>query len=265
MSMSKVFDELIGGVRDGDVVGIYAVPSTGKTLSLLYYCKELGGRKVLYIDTEGGVEYFLDEKEALRGLEIEFKTVRSLERFMQMLGRPIEINISKKGRMTVSLEKMDRRKKIKDFEELKEKFKEGYLIIIDSLSSLLKTAIPSDTENLPARANVQALIFGALFGIMDECGKGKVVIVNHASKNPMGMGFNRGELYGGENLKYFMKKIIAIELPSKRVLRESGYRRAWAIRSPYYVDGTQSVWYRITDDGIENVEDGEVEKILLGE
>ncbi len=116
--MKKVIDELFNGIKAGDIFSIFAVPSTGKTLMGLQIADEFKG-KVLYIDTEGGVEDYLKVKGYLKCKNVEFLRVRSLERLMEYFNRPIELNISKNGRITVAMKKIDRRKKNKMYEKIK--------------------------------------------------------------------------------------------------------------------------------------------------
>jgi hypothetical protein len=76
---------------------------------------------------------------------------------------------------------------------------------------------------------------------------------------------NRGSIQGGSAVTHYSKKIIGIEVPGKKTLREAGVRKLWAIRRPLYPAETEWRWVRIDDKaGYVDEKEENVEKLLKG-
>lgn len=271
--MEKAIVSLIGERRPNDVVAVFATPNAGKTLMMLKHSADTiaSGRRVLYLDTEGGASEMRERwsiiEPGLLDEKFELMEKRSIYSVMELFARPLVIDISKGGKATAYHQKPDGRKKNTDYDHMVDVLKDDGMIVIDSMTSPVRQEIPTSQQCFPARASVYSMWFGAIFRMMDIAGKGEVWITHHASYNPADTyQTNRGSIQGGSAVTYYSKKIIGVEVPGRRKLRDSGVRKLWAIRSPYHQSEGATEWIRISEDRmVSGITEEEVVMLMKGE
>jgi hypothetical protein len=153
----------------------------------------------------------------------------SIQKLLQMFGYMVTFEISKNGKYSVKFQNCTPTIKDKDFADTS-------MIILDSLTKPIKDSVGSETQNLPARAQLVDRLFGKLYHfakIYDIA----IIVVHHASINPM-MPFGRdlGKPYGGNPILYNSKFALEfIDAPNK-VKNETGWgneaRRVKLLRRP---------------------------------
>jgi len=247
---SDVIDNMLGGgIPYGIVTAIFGEPTSGKTLfgdqcGLANIAKT--NKKTILIETEGLRDY--DRKLLLYKFmprwNLDKKTVDdkfiikhtlgdtqliSIQKLLQMFGYMTTFEISKNGKYSVKFQNCTPSLKEKELEETG-------MIILDSLTKPIKDSVGSETQNLPARAQLIERLFGKLYHtamIYDLA----IIVIHHASINPM-MPFGRdlGKPYGGNPVLYNSKFALEfIDAPNK-VKNETGWgeetRRVKLLRRP---------------------------------
>jgi len=247
---SKTIDELLGGgIPYGIVTAIFGEPTSGKTM----FGKQMGlvniaetGKKTILIETEGLRDY--DTKLLLYRFmnrwNLDKKTVddnfiikhtlgdvqlQSIQKLLQMFGYMATFDISKNGKYSVKFQNCTPSIKDKELEDTG-------MIVLDSLTKPIKDSVGSETQNLPARAQLTERLFGKLYhtAMIHNIA---ILVIHHASINPM-MPFGRdlGKPYGGNPVLYNSKYAMEfIDAPNK-VKNETGWgeeaRRVKLLRRP---------------------------------
>lgn len=245
-------DTLMGnGFPQGTTVAVYAESGRGKTLlsaqialSVMKNLKE----DVIVIETEGNREqdyiellnrfrsrWDIEEKDIDKHLHFypvissfSDKT-RAMVELLNMFGYKAEIDQSKKGDK-YSITFRDSKPKLKEKD-----LKEAGLLIIDSLTEPLKATIGHKSQNLPARSELISRLFYKLIGVARDYNL-TVLINHHASVNPMQMfGRDFGKPYGGDEVLYNSKYILAIIDSDMKARTEYGKtaRRVMMLKHPY--------------------------------
>ena len=254
-SRFKVINNLFHGYTENQVFSVYGMPSVGKSLYLLHEAEKFLEKKmrVIYIDTEGGIEDMIDawsSKLNLEGIHIvQERTIRSLFHY---LGEDIDISVSNKGKMTLVwkglVKKSDENVIWKDLRNVKK-----YVIILDSLTAPITNEIPTATENFPIRSDVIGHAFGLLYYIMDMKSGGYVIMSHHGTLNPTNPYTNIAMLKGGSRVQFMSKKIAYFEKPRKKIYEN--IRKVHAVRTPYGKDWTMYGFIEYNDDGIKDVDE----------
>ena len=254
-SRFEIINKLFGGYSENQVFSMYGMPSVGKTLFLLHETQHFleKGYKVIYIDTEGGVEDIINawkKKLKLDGVSIIVKrTIRSLFHY---LGEDIDFSVSKKGKLTLMwkglVKKSDDDVIWNDVRRAKK-----YVVILDSLTSPISNEIPSSTENYPFRSDVIGHVFGMLYYILDSKNGGFAIMTHHGSLNPTNPYTNIAEMKGGSRVKFMSKKIAYFEKPRKNIWQN--IRKIHAVRTPLAKDWHLYGFIEYTDDGIRDVDE----------
>jgi len=170
-------DELLGGgIPYGIVTAIFGEPTAGKTV----FSKQCGlaniaktGKKTILIETEGLRDY--DTKVLLykfmNRYNLDKKTIdnkfiikhtlgdpqmKSIQKLLQMFGVFVKFEISKNGKYSVNMQECVPSITEKELEETN-------MIILDSLTKPVKDSVGSETQNLPARAQLIERLFGRLY------------------------------------------------------------------------------------------------------
>lgn len=245
-------DTLMGnGFPQGSTVAVFAESGIGKTIlsaQLALSCIKNLNKDVIIIETEGNREQdYLEllnrfkDRWGLTDKDIESRvhfisvitgfsdTAKSMGEVLKLVGYNIEIEKSKKGdKHTIT------------FKDIKPKFKDDILkssglLIIDSLTEPLKTTIGSKSQNLPARAELISRFFYKLISIARDyniC----VVLNHHASINPFQLfGRDFGKPYGGDEVLYNSKYILAIidsDMAARAKYGDTA-RRIFMLKHPY--------------------------------
>jgi len=220
-------DAMMGnGFPQGTTVAVYAESGTGKTIlsaQLALACIKNLGEDVIILETEGNRKqdylellykfkdrWELTEKDisdhlhfysVISGFEEKEKAMVKL---LNMVGYDVDISQSKKGdKYSITFRERKPLLKSKDLE------KSG-LIIVDSLTEPIKSTIGHKSQNLPARSELIARMFSKLISIAIEY-KTCIVLNHHATINPLQMfGRDFGKPYGGDEVLYNSKYILAI-------------------------------------------------------
>lgn len=218
-SGDKVLDMLLGGGYETDVINtLYGPAGSGKTLLCMMAIKGVvdSGKKVVYIDTEGGF---------------------SIERFKQLYDNHEELldNI-------LFLQPVNFEEQKKSFEKLKELINNNIgLVIVDTLSMLYRLEIGKGREAYEVNKEL-----GEQLGFLREITKKgfPVIITNQVYadfENKDGV-----KIVGGDLLRYGSKCMI--ELQNAR----AGHRRA--ILRKHRSMPEKSIDFKIVEKGIEEKE-----------
>ncbi|MBW2977471.1 DNA repair and recombination protein RadB [Candidatus Woesearchaeota archaeon] len=217
---SSLLDDLLDGGYEKDIVStIYGPAGSGKTLlCLLALLKIAGeGKKIIYIDTEGGFSV-----ERLKQLNNDYKKILDNVLFL----RPTTFKEQKES-----------------FERLKEVINEKIgLIIIDTVSMLYRLELGKNEDVYGVNKEL-----GQQLGYLNEIVRKKnipVLITNQvyadfAKKNGV-------KIVGGDLLKYGSKCMIELQNGHQ------GVRKA-ILRKHRSIAEEKEVMFRIVEKGIEKV------------
>jgi len=240
---------LNGGLPFGIVTAVFAEPSIGKSV-FGYQCGlsniKNTDKETLLIETEGlrvyDIKLFL--YKFMKRWELDKKTVddkfkikhtigdpnlSSIQKLLQMFGYLVTFDISNNGKYSVKFQNCTPTLKDKDLENIS-------LIIIDSLTKPVKDSVGSETQNLPARAQLTERLFGKLYHIAKIYDIG-VLVFHHASYNPITpFGRDLGKPYGGDPILYNSKYAIELINAPRKLQNETGWgletRRVMLLRAP---------------------------------
>jgi len=218
-SGSELLDEVLEGGYDRDIINtIYGPAGSGKTLlCLLALIKvALDGKKVIYVDTEGGFSV-----ERLKQLSSDYSKVLEQTVFL----KPVTFEEQKDA--------FERLKKVVDD-------KIG-LVIVDTVSMLYRLEMGKSDEVYEIN---KAL--GQQLGFLNEIARNKkipVLITNQVYADFENK--NNVKIVGGDLLRYGSKCMIELQNA------HSGYRN-FALRKHRSI-GAREVAFKIVSSGIEKV------------
>jgi len=230
---------LRGGIAISKPVAVYGDTAIGKStlcMQLAFWFSRFG--KVLYFDTEAFLddetwdfyeEQFCNRWKDAKPENIEVILVTSAFEYARYWGMDIKVEQSeKKTTAQVMFPKRiqgDRvvKKSEMDISWLKYSWvwkkvssvKDYQIIIVDSLSMMLKDLISSQTQNLPARATIVQKLLAA-GRELSRALKIPVLTTHHASINPQDPR-DLGKPYGGKDIFYYNKQIVGIIHPTKEL------------------------------------------------
>lgn len=247
---SKIIDDMLGGgIPYGIVTALFGEPMVGK--SLLGYQIALANlnktkKNTLIIDTEGlrdvdlhsilgkfSGRWNLDMSDIKSRIKIihtqKDPQLQSIQKLLQLFGYMVTFEISKQGKYSM---KFQHCKETLTLEELNN----TSMIILDSLTKPIKDSVGSETQNLPARAQLVERLFGKLYQIA-QLYNIAVVITHHATINPITpFGRDLGKPYGGNPILYNSKYVLQFIDAPKKMKEETGWnlecRRIRMIRRP---------------------------------
>jgi len=124
------------------------------------------------------------------------------------------------------------------------------VLIVDSISSPIRTAFWSGQENYPARADAMALIMGELTRLQDMYDIA-ILTTHHASMNPANPYDNTAVMRGGIVPKYYSKRVVYINRRQKKGVES--YRKFWLVRSEQDPEWSRATVAKITDLGYIDV------------
>ncbi len=212
---TEILDELLeGGYENDAITTIYGPAGTGKTNLALLAAVNVAqkGKKVIYIDTEGGFS-------AARLKQIVTNPKRVLEKIMFL--RPTSFEEQKKA-----------------FAKLKGiKGKRIGLVVVDTISMLYRLQRSNEDIHEVNRE------LGMQIGILNEiCRKHKipVVVTNQVYSE---FATNRVNMVGGDILKYGSKCLLELQPLA------SGWRKV-ILRKHRSIAGEKEAMFQIIDKGI---------------
>ena len=222
-SFNEPFDELLnGGLEIGCITNFYGPPGTAKTqvalLATLATVKQ--GKKVVFIDTEGGF---------------------SIERLEQMYGENIEEILEK----IIVFEPKDWEEQKETFKKVEEMCKENGigLVALDSIVALWRVTI---TEHNAQEINRELATQLSILSKIARDNKIPVVVTNQVY----------GDIETGEVtmsckniVKWWSKNIIELNLAGR-----TGHRFA-TIKKARALPEDKTIEFKITETGLEKVVD----------
>ena len=222
-SGSKVFDTLLAGGYERDTVTtIYGPAGSGKTcLCILATVKAAEtGKKVIYVDTEGGF---------------------SVERLKQITPRFMDVL-----KQIVFYKPTSFNEQVDVFQTLKEILRENVgLIVIDSIAMLYRLELGQTTDVYELNKELATQI-----AYLTEIARKKnipILITNQVYANFEEREKQKFNMVGGDILKYGSKCLIEmnlIETPNNSFIRRATIKKHRSISEELFVQ------YKITNEGI---------------
>jgi len=246
----KTIDDMLGGgIPYSIVTALFGEPESGK--SLLGHGAGLAniektGKNTILIETEGLRDYDIrllhykfmkrynldkstvDSKYNIRHTLGDIQLL-SIQKLLQMFGYMATFEISKNGKYSVKFQNCTPTIKEKELQDTS-------MIILDSLTKPIKDSVGSETQNLPARAQLVERLFGKMYHIA-KLYDIAVIVIHHATINPiMPFGRDLGKPYGGNPILYNSKYALELIDAPNKVKTETGWgmecRRVKLLRRP---------------------------------
>jgi len=258
-------NSLVGGYDKKNRMSIYSKPMVGKTLFLLqeaFWIAKTTGKKVLFIDTEGDKDLFMnvwssrfEKRFGIKRDRIVVKEVRDINPIMEFHGVTIKVNISKKGSKLTANKIKEIEIENSELSKLIGKRKIG-TVIYDSITASFKE-FGTGTPNLPARSDVMGFLYNRIDKIID---KKKVMVItsHHLSSNPADP-FSEERMKGGDSIYYYSKVILQLKEFGGRGLKD--YRMLILIRYPDKPKFSDVTYLRYCDEGVFDVTKEEIDEL----
>jgi len=267
-------NNLIEGFDTENPIAIYGPPKTGKSLLVLeqtYYLMAKTGKNAIIVDTEGGVNRFIDKWHDVfsKKYNIDKRPIvvmaRTIEKVMYIQGLGVALNIHPPtidpktgkvksagkvdlmltGSFPSSLEKM-----IKD--------NDVGILVYDSMTQPLRSQFPSGQQNFPAKADATGLWLMKMFYFVDMYNV-IVMAVHHHSLNPTNP-FATPTTSGGETIAYNFKIVLYLEkFISKKV---GNCRKLHIVRFFDQPEWAKKVLMEIDDNGFRDIEQSRIEELM---
>ena len=157
----------------------------------------------------------------------------SLQALFMMFGEVLLIDQSEKGgKITPTFRTKKSTPLIRP--DALEKFS---MIILDSLTNPLKATIGSNTQNLPARAQIEERLY-SIFSHLATKYNMAIPIIHHVTYNPVTpFGVDYGNMWGGDSILYNTKYAIQFWTATSKIQKDTGWgieaRRVRLFRSPF--------------------------------
>ena len=215
---SKLLDAFLeGGYEKDAITTVYGPSGTGKTnlMALAAVSMAKTGKKVIYIDTEGGFSI-----ARLKQITGEYEDVLKNVLFLQ----PTTFEEQKN-----------------DFERLKEMVNDKIgLIIVDTIAMLYRLVRTSDIHEVNRELGIQ-------IGYLTEIARKQKIPILIANQvyTPFELR-NQINMVGGDLLKYSSKCLIELQAG------HSGKRKA-VLRKHRSIAGEKETYFKIVNEGIEEV------------
>ena len=251
---TKTLDALMdGGLKTKVPTILFGIPDLGKTwfcFQMACMCtrppsKGGLGKKVLYLDTESFfftedtrerfLNYFKKRCPDIDEEKLEIVCVEDIYELGKLFGIVFEIRVSE-ARITVDA-KFPTARQIKLASKGKSQLKETLrdakwyehaplfkklssgeygLVVIDSITVPIKSVIPTQTQNFPARTSILTILLGAAYAFAKKFDVA-FLITNHITRSPMSPGYRYGvgDPWGGQNIVYYVKHIFGLYRPLK--------------------------------------------------
>jgi len=257
-ALNELFD---GAPYSNDAITVfYGKPKVGKSLLVLQEAAylESEGYRVLIIDTEGSLResarYWLPIlrnrfNSKNKGIYVVKKlTLQVLGDFMGKKVTVVTKGNERKGGKTEFYVIGDT---VDLLGEAIKKYKID-VVIVDSITAPIRTAITATQQNLPAKSDAEAFLMGRLLRYIDVYGVA-VIVTAHASFNPANPYETMASIRGGVSILHFAKNVVYIDRREKKEIRD--IRRFWLVRHGSNAEEFSKVSVaRITDIGYVDVE-----------
>lgn len=255
----KGIGDLIGNLSKSSVMSFFAPPTGGKTilgLELLYDISDQTGQPVLYYDTEGGGNEFIeiwDEvfKKRYPKAQVDLRTRRQIDTILEDHGHLMNVQLSGEKRVSdkakmntggkISALPVSRRK-LSPMAELVAKKKYG-AIFYDSFTMPFQV-FGSLQQNFPARSDAQALWLSEMITMIEA---GAYVMMScHETKNPAEP-WAQAQMTGGKAIKHYSKVVFYMQKWTAR--GATAYRTIRLVRHPGKEENVHECMVKLTDDG----------------
>ena len=243
-----------------EIVALYGMPNTGKTLLALQEAFWLAseGEVVLFIDTEGGIRSFAQQWAPvfikrfgdIKG-NIFFERRTTIESLLEFFGDKVRVVFKSakggdKGKVEARFIETIESGLFKAIEDNSISF-----LIVDSISAPIRAAIPASQENYPTRADLTARLFSWLVRAQEEYDIG-VLVSNHATANPANpYAGSYAFIRGGIVVEHYSKRIIYLDRREARAFKS--IRRFWLVRMENKPDWSDVAFAEITDEGYKSL------------
>ncbi len=210
-------DLLLGGFPLSRVSGLVSEPNVGK--SQLIAQTSLTNKKSLIIETEGK-DYdlmfeYLSKRFDIKN-EVEVITILELEELLKYCGLDVSLETSKGGKVKTSMEVIKESNLYKRVKASNTSF-----VAIDSLSMPIKSYIEQKSENLPARATIENMLFGRLQWLAHKCECAVIITHHEQGINPINV-WKKADAYGGPIVMYNTGYLLHLYDGTKALQKEYG-------------------------------------------
>ena len=255
--------DLLEHLNKESIHAIFGQSQVGKTtlmLQVLYDISDQLEMPVLYYDTEGGGNTFVElwgdiYKKRYPKAQVDVRTKRKLQNILKDHGKMVKIKYS--GGKAVSQgakEKTSGKTTIQVVDEIDPCplgdliAKNGYgAIFYDSMTTPMKVFGP-DQQNFPARNQAQTAWFAEMLNIIDEYGV-YVLAAHHASKNPADP-YAKEQMTGGGAVQYYCKVIL--HLKKWRAKGATAYRTLKLVRYFNKAPDEHETLMKLTNEGYDD-------------
>ena len=216
LDLPQPLQALLEGVEFSALTNFYGAPGTGKTNLCLLLCLERlrnDGKRIIYIDTEGG---FSPERLSQLAPNVDdvLKNMEIIEPH----------NFKEQGDVIRNLHKKD-----------------ADMIILDSAAALYRLEY-ADPNKEALEANRELSKQMSVLSNLARERNIPVIVTSHTYKN---WETERNEIVGGDSVKYWSKAVVFLERTGKMA-----ERNAIIIKHRWQPEG-KSVKFMITQDGIK--------------
>ena len=235
----------------------YAPPGTGKTLLLLqeaHFAASSTGKTAIYIDTEGGAQIAYNKwhetfNKRFGSADVKIYCISDLRDLLKILGYDVEIATNES---VVTFKKVERVSSIFDSFG-----KNLSIVVLDSLSKVLKTAFATGMQNYAPRAQTINYICTSLATVAYS-NRIPVLVSHHATRSIKST--QKPGMYGGDSVKYEFKVVMYMQKKPNHENIVDIYLTRYFDKESWKHKAT--VMY--TDVGVVDVSEQELRKILFG-
>jgi hypothetical protein len=275
---SKVLQEITCGLGfpKKNVILWFARYGAGKSsllLDLAYDFFKQEKKKVLWLDTEGGMDIYvalnepmLKAKYGVKENPIVLRKIVDLKDIFKFVGMDVDFEVSNTGTVSVKYygdatipNPKDKRKKI-PYSEFAETLKneDVGMFVLDSVTMPFKSRFAGGREQLPGRSSAYALLLSRI-AVFTEGYNLVTFITSHESLSPDAM-YEKPTAVGASTMKYLSKFWYYLEKPSFSNPKMTGFRRVYLVRFPNERDWSRKGVIEFTDKGVIDSDEEEIEK-----
>jgi RecA/RadA recombinase len=251
----------------------YGAGKSSLLLDLAFDFAKQHKQKVLWIDTEGGMDIYiklnekmLKDKYGVKEDPIILKKIVDLKDIFKFFGMDVDFEISKEGMVNVKYygdtkvpDEKDRRRRViySEASELIRKEDIG-MMVIDSITLPFKSKFAGGREQLPGRSSAYSLLLTRV-GLYTEELNLITFITAHESLVPS-VNYEKPTAVGSSIMKYMSKFWYAIEKPAFSNPKMTGFRRIYLVRFPNVNDWSRKGVIEFTEKGIIDSSEKEIEE-----
>ena len=275
---SKVLKEVTCGIGFPykNIILFFAKYGAGKSsllLDLAYDFFKQDKKKVLWIDTEGGMDIYLKlnesmlkNKYSMKESPIILKKIVDLKEIFKFIGMDVDFEVSNSGMVNVKYygdatvpDEKDRRRRVpySEFDELIKKEDIG-MVVIDSITMPFKSKFAGGREQLPGRSSAYALLLTRI-ALYTEKHDLITFITSHESLSP-DASYEKPTAVGASTMKYVSKFWYYLEKPAFSNPKMTGFRRVYLVRFPNVNDWSKRGVIEFTNKGVVDSDESEIEE-----